>query len=224
MIDLQKTARLAGLGYLLIFITGIFSNFIVLEPLRIPDNIPGTLANFRENSALLQWALFSFLLMVLLDALLSWFFFLLFEKTNRAFSLLAAWFRLLNSLLFAVALVWLFLASRMAESPQDSPAETLFAAALSGFDLTWLIGLIFFAIHLALLAHLIIRSSAVPTVVGWLLGIAGLGYLVDSLAALLWPGYAASAQIFSMMVIIPAVVGELTFTFFLLLKSRRFVS
>ena len=38
MNSLHKISRLAGVGYLVIFITGIYANFFVLENLIVPDN------------------------------------------------------------------------------------------------------------------------------------------------------------------------------------------
>jgi hypothetical protein len=44
---------------------------------------------------------------------------------------------------------------------------------LEGFDTLWLIGLAAFGIHLALLGFLVLRSAAIPKVLGILLYLAG---------------------------------------------------
>jgi hypothetical protein len=49
--------------------------------------------------------------------------------------------------------------------------------------------------------------------------IAASGYLIDSFANLLLPNYADYEAIFALVVIIPGIIGELSFTFWLLLKG-----
>jgi hypothetical protein len=54
-----------------------------------------------------------------------------------------------------------------------------------------------------------------------LLPVAGLGYLIDSFAQFLLSDYENYTAIFSMIVMIPGIVGELSFTIWLLYKGIR---
>jgi len=92
---------------------------------------------------------------------------------------------------------------------------------LSTFNNTWLIGLVFFSIHLYFLGYLVFKSEYIPRILGVLLIVASLGYMIDCLANLLISNYADYAEIFSLIVIIPGVIGELSFTFWLLIRANK---
>jgi hypothetical protein len=74
----------------------------------------------------------------------------------------------------------------------------------------------FFALHCALLGYLVYRSSYFPRVLGVFLMLASAGYLSDSLGRFLLPSY---GDRFGWVVAVPAFVGELSFTMWLLIKG-----
>lgn len=78
-----------------------------------------------------------------------------------------------------------------------------------------------FGLHLLVLGYLIFKSEYIPGFIGVLLLIAGLGYLIDSFANFLLPNYADYASIFMLIVVVPGVIGELSFTLWLLLKGSK---
>ena len=90
---------------------------------------------------------------------------------------------------------------------------------LVDFDLLWTIGLLFFAIHLIILGYLLLKSTNIPKIFGVLLILAAIGYLVDGIAKLSMSNYVNFKDILEMVVIAPAVVGELSFTIWLLVKG-----
>ena len=92
---------------------------------------------------------------------------------------------------------------------------------LDAFNNTWLIGLIFFGIHLYLLSYLIIKSNYIPKILGVLLFIASVGYLVDSFASFLLPSYKNYQEIFLLIVLVPGIIGELSFCLWLLVKGNN---
>ena len=90
---------------------------------------------------------------------------------------------------------------------------------LKAFNNTWLIGLIFFGLHLFVLGYLIVKSGIVPRILGILLIVASLGYLTDSFANILLPNYAGYKEMFLLIVAVPGVIGELSFSLWLLFKG-----
>lgn len=168
MDSLNKIARIAGAGYLVIFISGIFANFFVLESLVVPGDAYSTAANIMEYEFQFRIGILSFFVMVIFDLLLVWALYILFKPVNKDLSLLAAWLRLVNVVIFGVALYHLFAVLQLV-----SGAEYLsvFAAGqlqaqvmllIESFNATWLIGLVFFGIHLFFLGYLIIKSNYIP--------------------------------------------------------------
>lgn len=220
----NKIAKIAGAGYLVIFLSGIFANFFVLQSLLAPGDAATTARNILENETLFRTGILSFIVMVVFDILLAWALYLFLKPVNKDLSLLSAWLRLVNGTIFGVALYHLLgvlpLLSGSGYLTAFDPAQLQAQVLLSfgAFDQTWLLGLVFFGIHLAVLGYLIIKSDYTPNILGILLIIAAAGYLVDSFAHFLMPNYADYQDVFSMAVVLPGVVGELSFTIWLLVK------
>jgi len=227
MYSMKSLARLAGAGYLVIFATGFFANFFVLESMMVAGDASATLANLRAGEGVFRWGLLSFVVMVVFDLLLAWAFYLLFKPVNAGLSLLSAWFRLVNGAVFAVALYNLFGVLHLlggAAYLQALPVAQLEAhimLQLTTFQHTWLVGLIFFGIHLFILGWLVLQTELIPSVLGWLLFLAAAGYLTDSLARFMVSDYEAYANLFLLGVAVPGVVAELSLCLWLLIRGGR---
>jgi hypothetical protein len=226
-VSLRRIALFAGIGYLVIFITGIFANFFVLENLLVQGDAVATVRNIAENELLFRIGIVSFIVMVIFDAVLAWALYILLKPVNRELSLLSAWLRLVNATIFGVALYNLisilnFLSD--AEYLVSIGTDHLNASIMvfiSAFDYTWLLGLVFFGIHLLVLGYLIVKSDYIPKFIGIFLLVASAGYLIDSFAHFMLSNYEDYESIFSFAVIVPGVIGELSFTIWLLIKGRN---
>jgi hypothetical protein len=223
----RKISLIAGFGYLVIFITGIFANFFTLERLVIDGDAGATLANISENAALFRLGILFFIIMVLFDLMLSWALYLLFNSINQPLSLFMAWFRLVNAAIFGVALFHLFdvlvLTGNEAYLVEVSTAyiHAELMRSLDAFNYTWLLGLLFFGVHLIALGILALQPGYIPKLIGYLLIIAGAGYLIDSMAQFMMNNYEDYQNIFTLIVVVPGVLGELSFTLWLLIKGGR---
>lgn len=71
MKNIKTIARLTGLGYLIIFITGFFGNFYVLENMVVAGDGISTFENITNNFETYNYGILSFIIMVLVDLLLS---------------------------------------------------------------------------------------------------------------------------------------------------------
>lgn len=227
MNSLKSISRLAGTGYLIIFLTGIFANFFVIEGLVVPGDATATLENIRESDGLFRIGILSFILMVIFDLVLAWALYLLLKPVNKNMSLFQAWFRLVNGTIFGVALFHLVEVVHLSggggylSGADDTMLAIEVMRSLVAFNIIWLIGLLFFGIHLVFLGWLIRKSNYIPGILGILLIIAGIGYLVDSFANFMLADYDAYATIFMIIVVLPGVVGELSFTLWLLIKGVK---
>jgi len=88
---------------------------------------------------------------------------------------------------------------------------------ITDFHDIWTVGLIFFGTHLLLVGYLTHRSGFAPKLLGLLVAVAGVGYLVDGFAALLFADYAVSVGAFTF-------VGEFLLMLWLLIKGRNIPS
>lgn len=219
----HPTAKLAGLGYAGIIALGIFAEFIVRSSLVAPGNADTTFQQIRANELLFRMGIGSYLLMAVLDASVAIALYLLFKPfVSTGLSLLTALFRLAHALLLAVAISHLLnvihhlTMADKAPSTADLPGHIM--ASLQAFNDTWLIALLFFGLHCALLGTLIIQSRYLPQWIGWLLTLAAAGYLVDGFARVLLSQYNDYERLFLLVVAIPAFTAEIALCLGLLLQ------
>jgi hypothetical protein len=226
-ISLRKAAIVAGFGYLIIFITGIFSNFFVLESLIVPGDATTTSNNIMGNDLLFRKGILSFIIMVVFDVVLAWAFYVLLKPVNKNLSLLSGWLRLVNSTIFGIALYNLFSVLQILSGAEylkvfvTGQLQAQVMLFLNAFNYTWLIGLVFFGLHLFVLGYLIFKSGYIPRILGILVIVASVGYLIDSFANFLLPNYTDYKDIFLLVVVVPGIIGELSLTFWLLFKGAK---
>lgn len=223
----RQAAKIAGYGYLAIFVLAIFANFFVRERLIEPGDAAATASNIMGSEALFRLGLASFLVVFVLDLVIAWALYVVFRHLNRDVSLLTAWFRLVYTALLGVALIFLFLVLQLVggaeyltafEAGQLDAHVTVF---LEGFNSAWLIGLVCFGIHLALLGSLVLTSGYIPKALGVLLILAGAGYVIDTLANALLANYGDYETTFLLIVAVPSLIGEFAFTIWLLLRGGK---
>jgi hypothetical protein len=97
--------------------------------------------------------------------------------------------------------------------------DVLLQLSTDVFDATWLVGLALFGLHLVLLGGLVRRSADMPSALGIVLILAGVGYFTDTLAHALVAGYDDLAGVFLAIYAIPSFFGELWLTLWLLTRT-----
>ncbi len=223
----RQAARVAGYGYLVIFVLAIFANFFVLSRLIEPGDAAATASNIEGSEALFRMGLVGFTIVFAVDVVIAWALYVFFRGVSRDLSLLTAWFRLVYTIILGIALVNLFFVLQLLsgaeyltafETGQRDAQVTLF---LDAFNYAWLIGLACFGIHLILLGPLILRSGSIPRVLAFLLMLAGAAYVLDTLANALLADYADYETLFLLIVAVPSVVGELSFAVWLLARGGK---
>jgi hypothetical protein len=137
------------------------------------------------------------------------------------------WFRLVCTVFLGVAAIFFFLALGLVsgagylaafDSGQLDPQVML---ALDAFNYTWLIDLASFGIHLMLIGYLMLSSRIVPRALGIVLSVAGATYVINTLAYSLLSNDAELETAFLVMVALPAVIGELAFAIWLLMRRDK---
>ncbi|MDF1699336.1 MAG: DUF4386 domain-containing protein [Saprospiraceae bacterium] len=224
--NLNLIARIGGIGYLVIFASGIYANFVVLESMKVSGDKMATFQNLVNDQNSFFVGIASFIVMVLADLILTWSLFALFKVNNYKKSATAAWFRLINVVFFGAALIHLFEVAQLTSTTELLEQNTKLLAnqvdlALKEFNRIWLIGLLFFGVHLILLARLMFKHIHIPKFIPTLLIIAGFGYLADSALQLTYSGYNQIKDVSTMLVVLPGIVGELALTFWLLFFKEK---
>ncbi|WP_367392478.1 DUF4386 domain-containing protein [Lewinella sp. LCG006] len=199
----RTLAITAGGSYLVIFFTAIFANFLMLESL-----LQAPLETIQQQPMLVRWGTLAFMITVVFDVVVAWALYELYP-TNR-WSQLSTLFRMMHAAIMGVAIFALPLALKA-----TTAAEVLQQVDI--FNTIWLIGLFFFGIHLILLGRIIGQ----PRIIAFFLVIAGIMYMIDTGAHFLMADYQDYASIFLALVAIPSIVGEMSFSIWLLLRGGK---
>lgn len=223
---MKLLVRTSGIAYLIIFITGFYANFSILETLVDFNDAFGTTANIIENSKQFKNGLLAFLVMLIADIFLIWSLFKITEPTNKMLSYTTSFFRGLHALFFVIALVKLFSIYQLSTDATNTiELQTNVMTLLTDFDKLWTIGLLFFGVHLVLLGFVGLKVSFIPKLISFLLILAAFGYFIDGFSKLFFEGYDNYKFYFEAIVIFTGVIGEFSFTIWLLIKgfSRKII-
>ena len=221
----KKTARVAGVLYLTIIITGIFAEFFVRQSFIVPGDATATANNIVANEGLFRLGIAGDLIMIMCDVALALIFYILLKSVSKSLALLAAFYRLAQATVLGINLLNLFIVLLLlsgADYLAVFGADQLDAQVLlflNAHSIGYSIGLVFFALSLLFLGYLVFKSGYFPRVLGVLLIIASFGYLIDSFASFLLPNYNNYEAIFALVVFLPAFIGELSLCLWLLLKG-----
>jgi hypothetical protein len=206
--SLRTASLIAGLGLALIVVLALVGNFVAIQPLISPGDPAKTAQDILNSEALFRLGIACLVLTAVLDMIVAGALLVLFEPVNRGVSMMAALFRVAYAAVFLVAIIQLAVALRLLGDPTQA------MRAIDTYNTIWLVGLIFFGIHLGLIGYLAYRSGYMAKVFGILLVVAGIGYLVDGFGTVLVPDYSINIAQFTF-------VGEAALMFWLLIKGRR---
>lgn len=213
----QLKARIAGLLYLLITIAAPFGELFVRGKLLVKDDVAATATNILANESLYRLGGVADLIAFACDVALAALFYALLKPASRSASLQAAFFRLMHAAVVSVATLAYFapllLLGRSTPGFATEQLHSLVSVCLQVHGQGYNIGLFFFGIHCVLVGYLIFRSTFLPRVLGPLMAIAGVCYLINSLATFLAPAF--KAQIYP-LILVPAGVAELSLMLWLI--------
>ena len=219
-ISIRKSALVAGFGLLLMAIFAPIANFGVFETLIVPGDATATADNIMASPGLFRTGIFVFLIVAILDVVVSWALYILLKPVNKSLSLLAAWLRVVYAAIFVSALsqplivLQLLNGSEYLKVFETNQLHVQVLLSLNAFIDEWNMGLVIFGLHLLILGYLAFKSGYIPKILGILVIIAGLGYLIDNLGKLLSPNYNVTIAMFTF-------IGEVLLIFWLLWKGIK---
>ena len=218
----RQAGLIAGVALLLMSALAGFGYNVAIHGLVTPGNAARTAQGIMAHDGLFRFGIASLFLVIALDVVVAWGLYRVFSPVSKGISALAAWLRLVYAGIFAAAVFQLAGALRLLGGGKSLPAsgaDQLHADALSDinrFTDIWHAGLILFGLHLLVIAWLACRSGYVPKLLGILIGIAGLGYIYDSIGAFLahgsWTGVSTVT-----------FIGEFLLAFWLVIRGRRVI-
>lgn len=218
--SVRSASVIGGISLLLMLVPALFGTLVAVEGLVTPGDATATALAIQDAAGTFRLGIAGLLAVAILDVIVAWALYTVFEPVNKRVSQLALLFRVVYAGVFVVAISQLVGVLGTLTDPDVLAAYTpdqLHAQAMLGinsFHDIWNAGLLLFAVHLLLLGYLAYRADYVPTLVGILLAIAGFGYAIDSFGAVLVADY-------SLQVTIVTFVGEIVLIGWLLLRGRH---
>ena len=214
-------ARYAGVLYLIIIVCGIFSEVVVRSRFIVPNDAGATAGNILAAQPFFRLGFLADSVMIVADVAVAILLYVLFKTIHKTLSLAAAAFRLTQAAILGLNLLNYHAATLLvggtvyAAGFQSVPANSLALLFLDlhghGYDL----GLIFFGVANIILGVLVVRSTGIPSLLGYGLIGAAVVYLLGSYTRFLFP---AGLPYISPLYVIP-LVAELSFCLWLLIKG-----
>lgn len=218
--DLRRTARVTGLLYLGLAITGILGSLMVRAQFYVADDPQGTLSNLVEHPSLARLGIVLELGVVVTQALTAMWFYRLFRSVDAFAAGAIAVFGMVNAVailgsaaLLATALDAAGDASLAGAGAQAATVQLLYVA--SGH--LWGVGAMFFGLWLIPMGWLVIRSGWLPRLLGQILIAGGVGYLVSAFVSYSFP----DADLVAQLLTVPATIGELWIVGYLVIVGLR---
>jgi hypothetical protein len=224
MSSVKKTAHVTGILYLIIFFANFFVFMFVSGSLAIPGDATATANNILASESLYRSGIASYLIVFLSEIGTSILLYKLLKPVNQTVAMLMVTTRLIQAAIHAVNLlnfVFPLLLLNGGDYLNVFSTEQLHAFVLLFTDAHYygvLISEAFFSVSLFFLGYLLVKSDLFPSIFGILLAIAGAFYVLDSFGIFLMPQH---KDLIANMMIAPAIIGELSFTLWLLIKGVR---
>ena len=219
----RKTARFAGILYLIIIVCAGFSEGYVRSNLiLVPGDATATANNIMAFEWIFRIAFASDLIAFLSDIGMAVLLYVLLKPVSKTLSLMAAFFRLAQTAILGINLLNHFTPLLLLSGAdyltvfETDQLHALVMLFLNAHTYGYLISGVFFGLHCFVLGYLLFKSDYFPRIFGVLLIFASFGYLTDCFTNFLLPDYAA---ITGWLVVATAIIAELSFAFWLLLKG-----
>lgn len=215
----QFFARIAGLLYLVIIVTGLFAEVFVRSKLIVYGDAAATANNIIHSDLLWRIGISADLIMQICDLPVMIILYYLLKPVNKKLALLNLSFNLIqtavlaaNKLNLLAALFFLGDSDYLKSfNPDQLHALSYLSIKLHNYGLG--VGLIFFGFVCLIEGYLIYKSHYFPKVLGVLMAIAGLCYLTNSFLSILAP------QLSNFALLFPCIIAELGLTLWLIFKG-----
>lgn len=204
---------------LLSLVAGGLGEGFAPSQLIVPGDAAATAHHVVASNALFRVGFAGYLIEAACDIALTVIFYLLLRPVHRPVALLAAFFRLFSTGLFAVGEVFYFAPSLLVggdaylKSFTPNQLNTLVLFFLNLYGVPAAMSLMFYGMGSIFLGYLTYRSGYLPRVLGILLALGGLGFVLRTFAIVLTP------QLPSMVLQLPLILALLALAVWFLLRG-----
>lgn len=222
MIDQQKdlvgTARITGVWYLMLAITGMVGFIVLHSRIYVADDPSQTLTNLIEQETLARWRLVFESLIVLSQVLVAVWFYKLFKDIHHVAAWSIAAWGTVNAIAIMISAMAMGGAIEVAQSTTLALNEKTMSIQIFNqlIKQAWRVGSLFFGLWLIPIGFIVVSSQRMPVWLGRVLILGGAGYILS--AFLLFMGMRGTAVT---LLTIPATIGEFWMIGYLLIFGIR---
>jgi Domain of unknown function (DUF4386) len=213
---LVRTARMTGLCYLGLAITGGLGFLLIRPRLFTAGDAGATLANLVQHESLARVGVALEMGVVVTQALTAIWFYRLFRAADAVTAATITAFGLVNAVAVMGSAALLATAVDIAHEPVGDAAATVQTLYLVSGNL-WGVGALFFGLWLIPMGSCVLTSRWMPRPLGWVLIIGGLGYVASGFLTYLVPGARTIADLLT----VPASIGEFWMIGYILIRGVR---
>jgi Domain of unknown function (DUF4386) len=203
----RTKARLAGAFYLLTILTGIFAQGFISARLIVPGDAAATANNILSHDGLFRLGFAVYMIEMVCQIIMTVLIYDLLKPVNRSISLLAAVVGFIGcgvktfSRLFYFAPLLVLGGTHYLSVFSSEQLNAVALLFLRVNDIGAGIALVFFGFYAILRGYLVIKSTFLPRILGWLGVLGGIGWL-----AFLSPPF--GERVFSVIAVV-GIIGSL---------------
>src|SRR5215213_4896391 len=180
---MQAYARLAGVLFLISMVGGFFGELYVPNKLIVSGDAAATANNIIASTSLLRLSFAGYLVEAVCDIGLAWAFYVLLRPAHKNLALLSAFFGLVSTATFAGTELFYFAPTFILGgagylktfSPEQ--LNSLAMLSLKFYGVGGGLFMVFYGTAWVIRGYLISRSGYLPKFLGWILMLAGLGFI-----------------------------------------------
>lgn len=217
------TARLAGLLYLIVVLTGLFSLAYVPSQLIAKDDPARTFQSISESASLFRAGILGSVICYLAFLILPLVLYKLLGTVNRRIAKLMVLFAVVSvpisllNLQNRYTVLTLISGADYLASIEPTQLQAQMMLMLNSYSNGILISQVFWGLWLLPFGYLVFRSGFLPKIFGVLLILGCIGYLVNFVCRTLMVDFGSTA--IASYVTIPAALGEIGICFWLLIRG-----
>lgn len=221
----KKTARIAGLLYLMVVLTGIFSFMYVPSKLIVSENASLTFSNIASSETLFRFGMMSGIACYTFFLFLPIVLYKLLKPVNENYARLMVLLAVVSVPIFFINVQNQFTVLSLVKganylnvfSTEEIQSQVLFY--LDRYDDGMLILNIFSGLWLFPFGYLVFKSGFLPKILGLLLMLGSFGYLINFFGYSLFADYSKFG--ISSYISLPASLGEIGTCLWLLIMGAK---
>ena len=210
----RKIAIMTGISLIVMAIVAVFVIGYAYAEFDTPGEIE-FVNNILQNKGLYLSMLYGFLVIILLDFIVSYNLYKYFEDDHKKMSAISGLIRTIYTIIFIIAVYHL--------TKNINSNELTNQLAKSNFDqfqTIWNVGLVVFGFHIILIGYLMKLHLKIPKILWYITLIAGVSYIVVSLLKLTIPN-SEIVSLFVILMALPMTIGEMGLAVWLLIKGGK---